>query len=103
MILVYDEQLHNFNFVPGFRLLPLIPFHSRKFSILIPGYFLEMVQSESPLCTVCIFAPAKLTLFEAELPLFETLLETITGFLEYRVNRWPTRRLLLLNPFHLLI
>ena len=53
MLLIYEEQLHSLNLVPGFKLLPLIPFHSRKFSILIPGYCLEMVHNESPDCTSC--------------------------------------------------
>src|SRR5690606_8388696 len=58
MLSIYEEQSHNLSFVPGFRLLPLIPFHSRKFSTEIPGYFLEMVQRESPERTVCSLEPS---------------------------------------------
>lgn len=49
----YEEQLQSLNFVPGVKLLPRKPFQSLKFSILIPGYFLEMVQRESPVFTSC--------------------------------------------------
>ena len=40
-----------FNFMPGFILLPLIPFHFFKSPTETPGNFFAMVNKESPLLT----------------------------------------------------
>ena len=97
----YDEQLHNFNVVPGLRLLPRIPFHSRKFSIVIPGYFLEMVQRESPSLTIWIFSFVETRVFpEPE----EVLLDAfVIGLLGNMVSLCPTLSILPLRSFHRLI
>jgi hypothetical protein len=103
-VFIYDEQSHNFSFVPGFRLLPLIPFHFRKFSIVIPGYFLEIVQSESPSLTVCTFEASELLVAVTWFELLGWTEETcVIGFLGKMVRRCPILRLLLLSPFHRLI
>jgi hypothetical protein len=61
---------------------PLIPFHSRKFSIVIPGYFLEMVHRESPLFTIWTFVPLAIADFVELIDDDDDVLEEleVTGF-----------------------
>ena len=98
----YEEQLQSLNFVPGFKLLPRIPFQSLKFSILIPGYFLEMVQRESPDCTSCTLEGSLgIEIGFGFGELLATALDFVAaiGFRGYMVKRCPILRLLLRKPF----